>query len=77
MNRAPIAGKITAVDYTKGKFLVASREDASSAERAEYCSPSRGDGTTVMFSQIAGLIARRIVCYKKPGDQVAKGERVG
>jgi phosphatidylserine decarboxylase len=76
VNRAPIAGAITKIEYTKGQFLVASREVASSQnERNTFT--IQGQGTRVGFSQIAGLIARRIVCYKKPGDQVAKGERVG
>jgi phosphatidylserine decarboxylase len=76
VNRAPIAGAITNIEYTKGQFLVASREAASSQnERNTFT--IEGQGTRVGFSQIAGLIARRIVCYKKPGDQVAKGERVG
>ncbi len=76
VNRAPIAGAITNIEYTKGQFLVASREVASSQnERNTFT--IQGQGTRVGFSQIAGLIARRIVCYKKIGDQVAKGERVG
>jgi phosphatidylserine decarboxylase len=80
VNRAPIAGKITNVEYTKGQFLVASREIASSQnERNTVSIAGGGDqaGTCVRFAQIAGLIARRIVFYKKPGDTVAKGERVG
>jgi phosphatidylserine decarboxylase len=76
VNRAPVAGKITDVHYTKGQFLVASREDAS-AENERNVFTIASEGSTVMFSQIAGLIARRIVCYKKIGDVVAKGERVG
>ncbi|HLK22066.1 MAG TPA: phosphatidylserine decarboxylase [Bryobacteraceae bacterium] len=76
VNRAPIGGAITNIEYTKGQFLLASREVASSQnERNTFT--IEGGGTRVGFSQIAGLIARRIVCYKKPGDQVAKGERVG
>jgi phosphatidylserine decarboxylase len=80
VNRAPIAGKITAIEYTKGQFLVASREIASSQnERNTFtiAGTIAGEATCVRFSQIAGLIARRIVCYKKPGDTVATGERVG
>jgi phosphatidylserine decarboxylase len=80
VNRAPIAGKITAIEYTKGQFLVASREIASSQnERNTFtvAGTIAGQTTCVRFAQIAGLIARRIVCYKKPGDAVAKGERVG
>jgi phosphatidylserine decarboxylase len=80
VNRAPIAGKITAIEYTKGQFLVASREIASAQnERNTFtiAGAIEGQNTCVRFSQIAGLIARRIVCYKKLGDAVAKGERVG
>jgi len=80
VNRAPIAGKITNIEYTKGRFLVASREIASSQnERNTFtiAGATAGQPTCVRFAQIAGLIARRIVCYKKPGDTVDKGERVG
>ena len=76
VNRAPIAGDVTSVEYTKGHFLVASRELASSQNERNTVTIA-GQGTSVGFSQIAGLIARRIVCYKKPGDHVAKGERIG
>jgi phosphatidylserine decarboxylase len=76
VNRAPIAGAITNIEYTKGQFLVASREVASSQNERNTMT-IEGQGSRVAFSQIAGLIARRIVCYKKPGDQVSKGERVG
>ncbi|HYL77797.1 MAG TPA: phosphatidylserine decarboxylase [Bryobacteraceae bacterium] len=76
VNRAPIEGRITNVDYKKGQFLVASREVASS-ENERNIVTIESAGTSVTFSQIAGLIARRIVFYKKLGDQVAKGERVG
>jgi len=76
VNRAPMEGKITNLDYKKGQFLVASREVASS-ENERNIVTIEGAGTTVIFSQIAGLIARRIVFYKKLGDRVAKGERVG
>lgn len=76
VNRSPIAGKIAAIEYSKGKFLVASRE-AASAENERNTLTVEGDGTRVVFSQIAGLVARRIVCWKKPGDQVGAGERIG
>jgi phosphatidylserine decarboxylase len=80
VNRAPIAGKIASVEYTKGQFLVASREDASSQNERNTVTivgSGGGESTSVRFAQIAGLIARRIVFYKKLGDTVAKGERVG
>jgi phosphatidylserine decarboxylase len=76
VNRSPIAGKITGVEYHKGQFLVASRELASTQNERNAVTVE-GAGTSVRFVQIAGLIARRIVFYKKAGDQVAAGERVG
>ena len=76
VNRSPIAGTITSVQYQPGKFLVASREEAS-AQNEQNIITVRGQGTTVVFKQIAGLIARRVVCTKKPGDIVATGERIG
>jgi len=76
VNRSPIAGKLIAVDYTKGKFLVASKESAS-FENERNTFTVEGEGTRITFSQIAGLIARRIVSYKKQGDYVTRGERVG
>ncbi|MCX6637853.1 MAG: phosphatidylserine decarboxylase [Acidobacteria bacterium] len=76
VNRAPIAGRVTGVSYQPGRFLVASRDQAS-ADNERNTMTVEGDGTRVVFSQIAGLIARRIVCYKKPGDVVRTGERIG
>jgi len=76
VNRTPIAGTITDVFYQKGKFLVASHEAASS-ENEQNTLVIEGAGTRVVCRQIAGLIARRIVCYKQPGDSVASGERIG
>jgi phosphatidylserine decarboxylase len=76
VNRAPIAGTIAEVRYSKGQFHVASREE-SSTENEQNVVSVRGEGTLVVFKQIAGLIARRIVFNKKLGDVVAKGERVG
>jgi phosphatidylserine decarboxylase len=76
VNRAPIGGRITEVSYQKGRFLVASREQAST-QNEQNLVVVEGGGSRVEFRQIAGLIARRIVCYKKAGDEVARGERVG
>jgi phosphatidylserine decarboxylase len=76
VNRTPISGVITDVQYQKGLFLVASREDASTRNEQNTVT-IQGDGTRVVFKQIAGLIARRIVFDKKPGDIVTAGERVG
>jgi len=76
VNRTPIAGTISSVQYQEGQFLVASKE-ACSAQNEQNVVTVQGDGSTVVFKQIAGLIARRIVFNKKPGDRVAAGERVG
>ena len=77
VNRAPISGIITAIDYKSGRFLVASREIASSQNEQNIITIRAEDGTKVVIKQIAGLIARRIVCYKKIGDFVQAGDRVG
>jgi len=76
VNRAPIAGRITEVKYKKGDFLAANRDEAV-LQNEQNLIVVEGGGSRVAFNQIAGLIARRIVCYKKPGDEVARGERVG
>jgi phosphatidylserine decarboxylase len=76
VNRTPISGRITAVKYHRGRFLVASKEAASSQNEQNTITVD-GDGTRVTFKQIAGLIARRIVFTKKLGDTVAAGERIG
>jgi phosphatidylserine decarboxylase len=76
VNRAPIGGDITEIRYQPGKFLVASREEAS-AQNEQNTVTVRDAQSTVVFKQIAGLIARRIVFYKKPGDHISTGERVG
>lgn len=76
VNRTPIAGTITAVQYQPGKFLVASKEEASTQNEMNTITVE-GNGSVIVFKQIAGLIARRIICYKKPGDRVAAGERIG
>jgi phosphatidylserine decarboxylase len=76
INRAPIAGRIADVRYHKGEFLPAFDDKASL--RNEQNTVTVDDGRTrVVFKQIAGLIARRIVFWKKVDDRVARGERVG
>ena len=76
VNRAPVAGTISDVKYHRGSFHVASREKCST-ENEQNIVTVQGEGSPVVFKQIAGLIARRIVFNKKPGDRVATGERVG
>jgi phosphatidylserine decarboxylase len=80
VNRSPVAGKISCVTYKKGQFLVASKEDASHSNEQNIITVDakiNGQATRVVFKQIAGLIARRIICYKQAGDLVDSGERVG
>jgi phosphatidylserine decarboxylase len=76
VNRSPITGVIRDVRYQRGKFLNAM--GANSAEENEQNIVTvEGEGRTVVFKQIAGLLARRIVFNCKVGDQVARGERIG
>jgi phosphatidylserine decarboxylase len=81
VNRTPIPGVITGITYRAGKFLVASHEAASSDNEQNTLviegQGTEGQGTRVVCRQIAGLIARRIVCYKKPGDSLGPAERIG
>jgi phosphatidylserine decarboxylase len=76
VNRSPIAGTITDVTYKKGAFHVASLEKAS-IENEQNIFTVVGEEGTVVVKQIAGLLARRIVFWKKAGDVLARGERVG
>jgi phosphatidylserine decarboxylase len=76
VNRTPISGVISQVQYKKGQFLVASKEGASS-ENEQNVVTVEDNGTRVVFKQIAGLIARRIVFRKHVGDRVNIGDRIG
>jgi phosphatidylserine decarboxylase len=76
VNRTPIPGKVNAIVYQKGKFLNAGHEAASS-DNEHNTLVIEGEDTHVTCRQIAGLIARRIVCYKKTGDYMKAGERIG
>ena len=76
VNRTPIPGVVKEVVYQRGKFLVASHE-AASTENEQNTLVLEGLASRVVCRQIAGLIARRIVCYKRPGDTLAAGERIG
>src|ERR1700733_11426310 len=76
VNRSPEAGTITGMEYRSGKFLAAMVARASTENEQNVISLSTARGE-MMFKQIAGLIARRVVCWKKRGDVVARGERIG
>jgi phosphatidylserine decarboxylase len=76
VNRAPIAGKVTGVDYREGRFMVANDKRAS-VENEQNVVTIENQRVRVVFKQIAGLIARRIVFWKQLGASVAGGEKVG
>ncbi len=76
VNRAPIAGEIIDLAYTKGKFMMATRDEASLVNEQNALT-IRGRKMTIVCKQIAGVLARRIVCWKSVGDRVALGERFG
>ncbi len=76
VNRAPIAGEIVDVAYTKGRFMIATREEASVVNEQNALT-IRGERMTIVCKQIAGVLARRIVCWKRKGEKVNLGERFG
>jgi len=76
INRAPIPGTIRDIVYSPGKFLIATNENASLVNEQNVLT-IQNDRITVVCKQIAGILARRIVCWKKKGDNLALGERFG
>ncbi len=76
VSRAPMAGRFARVEYRPGRFYVAARARASAENEQNVITLETPHGKMV-FKQIAGWIARRVVCWKAPGDQVATGERIG
>ena len=77
INRSPIPGTVRRVVYVPGKFMNADLDKASEENERQHMLVERADGLMIGFTQIAGLVARRIVPFVKPGDTVAKGQRVG
>jgi phosphatidylserine decarboxylase len=77
INRSPIAGEIKRVVYIAGKFLNADLDKASEDNERQHFLVEGRDGLRIGFTQIAGLVARRIVPWVKAGDYVAAGQRVG
>jgi phosphatidylserine decarboxylase len=76
VNRSPIAGIVTDARYQRGKFLNA-MNPASAEQNEQNIVSVEGDGQLVVFKQIAGLLARRIVFHPKIGDRLERGQRVG
>lgn len=76
INRSPIQGRITDMVYSRGKFLMATNEMASLVNEQNALT-IQGEKITVVCKQIAGILARRVVCWKRKGDTVALGERFG
>jgi phosphatidylserine decarboxylase len=77
VNRAPVSGSVTAVRYHKGAFHLASVDKASLMNEQNGVTIVTPEGRTVTYVQIAGMVARRIVCDLKEGDAVLQGQRVG
>jgi phosphatidylserine decarboxylase len=76
INRSPIAGRVLDISYSPGKFLMATNEKASDVNE-QNALVIQGEKVTVVCKQIAGILARRVVCWTKKGDNLALGERFG
>lgn len=76
INRIPVSGQVIYQQYHPGKFLPAFEEKASLANEQMHLGIAT-DGDTILMKQIAGILARRVVCYSKTGDRVEAGERMG
>src|SRR5688572_16855212 len=76
VNRSPIQGKLESLEYKRGKFQAAFKEEASRTNEQNILTID-GQGMRVVVKQIAGLIARRVVCWKKPGHVIERGELIG
>jgi phosphatidylserine decarboxylase len=77
INRSPIAGRVRRVAYIPGKFLNADLDKASEDNERQHFLVEGPDGVKIAFTQIAGLVARRILAFVREGDSVAAGERIG
>lgn len=77
INRAPVSGTVRRLVYIPGKFLNADLDKASEENERQHILIERSDGVAIAFTQIAGLVARRIVPFIKPGDILAAGQRIG
>jgi phosphatidylserine decarboxylase len=76
VNRSPVSGRVTKVDFRRGKFLPAYHRDAAATNERSEVWVDHG-GVHVVFRQIVGILARRVVCRVQPGSQLKAGERFG
>lgn len=77
VNRVPVAGKITKISYQSGEFLSANDPDASEKNERNSAVVKTADGAEIIFVQVAGLVARRIISDLKEGEEVKTGDRYG
>ena len=77
VNRSPLSGKVTKVSYKAGKYLNASLDKASEDNEKNYVMIKNSNGDEIVLVQIAGLIARRIVCEVKENEEINQGEKFG
>ena len=77
INRSPIAGRVKRVAYVPGKFINADLDKASEDKERQHILVENGDGVRIGFTQIAGLVARRILTFVREGDTVETGQRIG
>jgi phosphatidylserine decarboxylase len=77
INRAPISGRVTRVAYVPGKFVNADLDKASEDNERQHILIEGADGLRIGFTQIAGLVARRILAFVRQGDHVDAGQRIG
>ena len=76
-NRSPVDAQVRSVDYSAGRFVNAAFDKASAENERNALVLRRDDGTEITCVQVAGLIARRILCYVNAGDRLARGQRFG
>ena len=76
-NRSPVSGTVEATDYFSGSFVNAALDKASESNERNAVLMRTVTGHNITFVQIAGLVARRIICYAKEGDKLSRGERYG
>jgi phosphatidylserine decarboxylase len=76
-NRVPVDGVVERIEYTKGKFVNADLDKASTGNERNAIVLKLANGERITVVQVAGLIARRILCYTKAGQRLARGERYG